>query len=726
MNVTAGRTPPTDPLTEALAYAARGWRLLPITPGQKYPPIKAWQDAATTDTTIITSWWTGLYKDHGIGIATGPGSGIWVLDVDDYEAFRQLEQDHEPLPDTLTSITGSGGYHFLFTYPTDGTVIRNNAGTRLGQGLDVRGDGGQIVAPPTIHPNGNAYAWDTGQGDQPVQAPAWLIELVADRPAGPAPIVLRDTPSGSRPGDEWAAATDWAQILEPDGWQLHHADRTTGERFWTRPGKTTRDGASATTGWSSADTLHVFTSSMATWGLVEEETYTKLGYVATTRHRGDHTAAARSLAEQGWGTRQEDTIMLAPPPPPGPDGTAEVVDPIGGWEFVDLDEILTGDHVAPVPTLGLRSDGIGLIYPGRVHSISGEPGGGKTWLALHMIAEVITNGGTGALIDYEDTPSACVHRLRLLGLTDDQIRTQFHYVRPDGPLITKSGRVDVGTLAKLEELVVDIIVIDSVGESLAVEGLPPNDDDAVTQWFRRLPRMLARRGAAVIGLDHVTKSKDDRGLWAIGSQRKLAAIDGAAYGVDVKVAPTKTKDGKLTVTCAKDRHGTYQRGHLVASVAIDNVGHGVQVILTAPENRFRPTHYMEKVSRMLEEIPSASGRGIEQAVPGKAEHIRIAIECLVEEQFVSKDTTGRGNQYTSVTAFREIEAVDNSPRPTASHRVPAERDAVPGDPESHRVPRVPDPTEGGSGGDAVRGPGQQPDEHPPPRPRPDPTLEGMF
>jgi hypothetical protein len=118
-------------------------------------------------------------------------------------------------------------------------------------------------------------------------------------------------------------------------------------------------------------------------------------------------------------------------------------DDLGGWEFVNLDTILDGSYDPPTPTMGLRSDGAGLIYPGRVHSIAGEPGGGKTWLALHMIAETIRGGGTGALIDYEDTASACVHRLKLLGLTAAQIRQHFTQILPDKvrhhPLVMQSS-----------------------------------------------------------------------------------------------------------------------------------------------------------------------------------------------------------------------------------------------------------------------------------------------
>jgi RecA/RadA recombinase len=692
-----------DALTFALHYARRGLRVVPIAPGTKRPPMAAWQNAATTDEDTIVAWFTGPYCGHGVGIATGPESGVFALDVDLWESFRELELRHEALPDTLTNLTGSGGTHFLFRYPTDGRRIRNNASTRLGAGLDIRGDGGQIVVAPTVHPNGNRYQWDAGQGEEIAEAPEWLLDLICDDPPAPPRITLPDTARSEqrRPGDA-LDAVDWDDILTADGWTLAHTDRRTGERHWTRPGKDARDGTSATTGYTANDNLKIFTTSMAHAGLEPDEVYTKLGYVAATRHHGDHTAAAAALRAAGYGAPAPATQAHQ-----GDEVAAELADPVGGWELVDLGDILDGDYVAPTPTIGVRSDGQGLIYPGRVHSISGEPGGGKTWLALHILAEVIHGGGIGAFIDYEDTAVAAVHRLRLVGLTDRQIRTSFRYVHPDGPLVTKGGKVDLAAHDLLEALDADVVVIDSVGESLAVEGLPPNDDDAVAQWFRRLPRMLTRSGAAVIGLDHVTKSKDDRGLWAIGSQRKLAAIDGAAYGVDVIVAPTKTKDGKLKVTCAKDRHGTYQRGHQVATATINNAGPRVVVELVAPAERFRPTMYMQRVSEYLEAAGPTSARQIEQNVQGKGEVIRTAIVCLVEDGFVAQQGTAKGSTYTSVTPFRdEPQPVDNSesapPQPVDNsesvdrvpprpHRVPLIGDAVLGTPESDRVPRVPDP-----------------------------------
>lgn len=698
-------------LEAALDYARLGWRVVPILAGSKRPALTRWTEHASTDEATIKGWWDG-HDDYGVGIATGPSSGFWALDVDDFDSLRDLEQRYEVLPDTRTSITGSGGYHFLFRWPDDGRDIRNDAGRRLGPGLDIRGDGGQIVAPPTIHPNGTAYQWDAGTGDDIADAPAWLLDLVCETPAEATPPTAPSVPTGDRPGDLWATATPWAELLGRDGWELHHVGRD-GEHHWTRPGKDRREGTSATTGYKGSDVLKVFTSSMRAAGLDEEQTYTKLGYLAATRFDGDHSAAAAALAAQGWSSPSDDpfdspefhasvaqlTERTLEELPDLADPDADNDDE-GHWQFVDLDPILDGTFDPPVPTLLPRTDGVCLLYAGRVHSLTGEPGGGKTWIALHLIADTLTTGGTAMLIDYEDTPASTVSRLRTLGVDDQAMRDRFAYVRPDGPLIDRQGRVAGHTMARLEALAADVVVIDSIGESLAAEGFKPNDDDQVTRWFRLLPRRLARNGSAVLGLDHRAKNKDDRGLWAIGSQRKLAAIDGAAYVADVKVAPTKTADGHVRLICAKDRHGTHQRDHMVADVHIRNLDGGVRLHLAAPATTFRPTVLMERVSRFLEETPTSSLRGVHRGVTGKNETLTLALNSLLAEGYVRCDTGGRGGQqWSSVEPFRAPD--DELAHLTHPVDNPEEGDRVP--PRPHRVPDA---------GDAVS------DRPRPPRPDP--------
>ena len=89
----------TTPLPTALDYAARGWRIVPIRPGEKRPALTNWQNIASNDRDLITEWFTGPYSDHGIGIATGPDTGIFVLDVDitDTKAGDETLADLEQL-----------------------------------------------------------------------------------------------------------------------------------------------------------------------------------------------------------------------------------------------------------------------------------------------------------------------------------------------------------------------------------------------------------------------------------------------------------------------------------------------------------------------------------------------------------------------------------------------------------------------------------------------------
>jgi hypothetical protein len=155
-----------DPLEAALAYASLGWRVVPCRPGSKVPAVKEWTRVATSDRQQIESWWRGPHAGHGVCIATGAESGIWVLDVDvaggktGPQTLQGLLNSHgaDRLPDTYVVRTPSGGMHAYFAYPSGGQVIRNDAGRKLGPGLDVRGEGGQVVAPPTL-----GYSWADGR-----------------------------------------------------------------------------------------------------------------------------------------------------------------------------------------------------------------------------------------------------------------------------------------------------------------------------------------------------------------------------------------------------------------------------------------------------------------------------------------------------------------------------------------------------------------------------------
>ena len=147
----------------------------------KHPRTADGSRGASTDPAQIERWWL-MWPDANVAVATGPASEVYVLDMDPPkggdESLRDLVQKHGPLPHTPTVATGGVGEHYYFSAP-EGIIIRNSAG-KIGPGLDVRGVGGYVVAPPSLHLSGRPYIWiasahlaDTGIA----MMPNWLIEL---------------------------------------------------------------------------------------------------------------------------------------------------------------------------------------------------------------------------------------------------------------------------------------------------------------------------------------------------------------------------------------------------------------------------------------------------------------------------------------------------------------------------------------------------------------------
>ncbi len=156
---------------------------------RKHPRFRNWQERATCDSdTIEEFWWN--HKGSNVGVATGAVSGVFVLDVDPknggQESLDALVMKHGRI-ETLQALTGSRGKHFYFEHP--GKPVKN--GVALLPGLDIRGDGGLVVAPPSIHVSGQRYEWDGLDefADTPVlPSPSWLLELIyGKRPDGDKP-----------------------------------------------------------------------------------------------------------------------------------------------------------------------------------------------------------------------------------------------------------------------------------------------------------------------------------------------------------------------------------------------------------------------------------------------------------------------------------------------------------------------------------------------------------
>lgn len=172
-------------LDAALGYAARGLPVFPCRPRAKKPATTHGFKDATTDANAIQAWWRDM-PDAGIGMPTGAVSGLFVIDVDPRhggpESLDQLTEQYGDLPATAESHTGDGGRHLFFRHP--GEHVRCSQ-SEIGPGIDIKGDGGYVVLPPTIHPNGTAYTWELSSDIAdvpPADCPAWLKALVCAQP----------------------------------------------------------------------------------------------------------------------------------------------------------------------------------------------------------------------------------------------------------------------------------------------------------------------------------------------------------------------------------------------------------------------------------------------------------------------------------------------------------------------------------------------------------------
>jgi hypothetical protein len=151
---------PSDLAGVALELAARGWAVFPCVPKGKIPATPHGFKDASSDPQVVAAAWRA-HPNANIGVATGPKSGIVVLDVDGdlgMASLAALQAKYGPLPPTVCQRTGRGR-HFFFRYPAD-VEIHNSAG-KIGPGLDVRGDGGYVIVAPSIHPSGARYEWIT-------------------------------------------------------------------------------------------------------------------------------------------------------------------------------------------------------------------------------------------------------------------------------------------------------------------------------------------------------------------------------------------------------------------------------------------------------------------------------------------------------------------------------------------------------------------------------------
>lgn len=595
-------------LDEALELAARGWPVVLVKPRSKQPATAHGVKDATTDPDTIRTWLEQI-PDANIGVACG-APGPHVLDIDDQAAAGDLAKRCADLGAPMVA-TGRG-VQFYFDGTDSGTI-------GLGFG-ELRGRGSYVVAPPSIHPSGKNYTW--------VQSPNGHL------PALPSDLIPRQAKTA---GSGQAEAREHVPPGAMYDYLLDTAVRL------ARAGQRDVDVIAATL--------------TATFEAKRAPGAAYNGSARDTRRIAEF-AAGSDIARREAERHEWQTSDFA--------SAEQVVDPPSSWAPVDLGPVLDGQEIDGPPSVLMRADGLCLLYPGRLHSLFGEPEAGKGWLALYAAAEQLDDGAHVLYVDFEDRPATIVNRLVGLGVRAAAIRERLHYVRPNDQL---DPRGQAALTAVLEHRPT-LAVLDGATEAYALHGLDIGDNNDAAKWQKLLPRRLADAGAAVLEIDHVTKDREHRGRYAIGAQHKLAGVD-VAYAVKALEPLGRGRTGSSRITVMKDRPGHIrQYSDESAHVARFQLTEAAGVVSAklalldtqADAAAFRPTVLMERVSRALEEHPGLSVTAIRQTVKGKRnEYKDTALELLIADGHVNVKQEGRALRHYVVTPYRDN--LPNVPEP---------------------------------------------------------------
>ncbi|MCE3234981.1 MAG: hypothetical protein K0Q50_1161 [Vampirovibrio sp.] len=474
-------------LDEALKYAAQGWPVFPV--NEKIPLIKEWPAKATTDEAQITAWWEE-YPKANIGLVTGKRSGLLVLDVDGPMGEASLEalmQEHGNLPQTLTAATGRG-WHIYFRYPNQ-QDIKNDVGKKLGQGLDVRGMGGFVVAPGSRHANGSFYAWiDT---DAPLaNPPGWLLELLEHDSTDKQEIALAPIPITTHKATHYGESA----LSQACNLVAQAANGTRNDTLNTQAYSIGQLVGSDALTYYEAETRLMDAAQSAGLSRREALATVKSGLASGQKQ-------PRDLSNVG-----QSTVKSAPAKSRA-GKTAESV-PAMALKSISALELMNKEFKAPrwaIP--GLLPEGLTIL--------AGRPKSGKSWLAFDMCIAVASGGmalgnrpvqqGEALYLALEDSERRLQDRL--LQLVQDESA-------PDGLLFTtEAPRYDQGGLRALEDWLDNhpacrLVVLDTLGR-FRPAGKSAEGYAEETYLLGCLQRLALDKGIALVVIHHTRKANAD-------------------------------------------------------------------------------------------------------------------------------------------------------------------------------------------------------------------------
>jgi len=563
----------------ALQLAKEGISVVPVaTDGTKKPAPFSWrkyQDNRPTTQELID--WFAQGTQQGVGAICGAVSGnLEMLELEGRAVAAQIHIQAKEMAENsglghiwqkiqegYCEVTPSGGIHWLYKISDAQVPGNQKLARRPGEngGVDVlcetRGEGGFVILAPsggTCHPSGES--WNILSGSIATIPTLTFAEREAlfsifrcfdemPKIENIAQEVKTREVNLALPGDDYNSKVTWDQILTPLGWSKVY---TKGEATaWRRPGK--NEGISATTNFNGKDNLYVFTTSTI---FESEHSYSKFAAFATLEHQGNFSAAASALRSQGYGKAPELTTLqtVTTHSPSLVQLRDENEQPTTStW----IPELINADNIfdEPEPSILRRADGHHIFYAGKINALFGESESGKTWIALEAVRQELDKGNFVFYLDFEDSVRGIYNRLKTLGADLSHFKT-FLYSNPSEPL-TEGAREAL--LTKIDQYKPSLIVVDGVNAAMNVMGLDLEKNKDATAFSQEVLRPLRLHNAAILTIDHVTKSKDNRGNYAIGAQAKRADIDGCAVAVDVEIAFGRGIDGALALKVTKDRPG---------------------------------------------------------------------------------------------------------------------------------------------------------------------------
>lgn len=686
---------PTPYRDAAHTYRAAGWvGVLPTPYRTKKLQLSGWtgHGGAWPSAADIQAWCETSKRDEGGGnIALRLPRDIVGIDVDAYagksggDTLAEAMDRWGPLPDTWITTARDDGISGIRLY-------RVPEGLRwpgqVGPGIETIHTGHRYAMVwPSLHPEGRVYRWYRPDGlastvpprvdEIPDMPEAWLTGLTGGELA--ETVTFADVTDGQASG--WFATHGAGH---PCRATAHARDRLLSD---------------LAAGSAHESLRHLMTmvrfAEQGHPGLLEALGVARTAFMAEATRLGRSGARSQDDAAREWRrsltgalsrilgdpsvaeaeqpddpcnqpfaglvapTSHADAVPLvvtppaAPPPAPGPtgDGAAPTAEPVSeehtSWWPRDLAAVLSGENAEPPPAVLARADKQALFYAGKVNGLLGESESGKTWVALLAVAQALTAGQDVLYLDFEDAAAGITGRLTALGVPMETQLAHLVYIDPDESLHVLAA-ADLAAVTSSRTFA--IITIDGVNAAMSLLGLELESNSDATRFAQTLLRPLARTGAAVITIDHVAKNKETRGKGGIGAQAKRAMVTGCSISVEVVAPFGRGQSGRLRLTVDKDRgghvRGIAQFGKNLGTAVMesDATGASVTVVIEPPDERpteqrapFRPTGVMASISRLLSTTEGdLSGKQIEESISGRASVIRAALDCLVNEGFVTR------------------------------------------------------------------------------------------